>query len=362
MPKETDEKQKAFAESERIRLEIATRNFSKALENKDYALMEKYLSEGADVNATIEIEDVSSVAKYAKEGNLEGVKFLLDHGANPSGLSFYKSALYFAVKRKDSEMVNLLLDHGGKSNNEPVVAMAAENDDLKMLNSLLEHGENPNLWLPKSEGTYEDYTACYPPLAFAMKNRNKKMIESLSSHNADFDQKVEVYHWYSRRKATSYSLVKCAGNDLSDDFVCYVKRKKREQMLEKLTKRENTLLSNMNPNDLKVYLCEVYRANWNFHSDFHDFKDHINNLGKDVQERRGKMAGVLRILRKKFGSHSAIQMAKTLRQGEIPDEFARKKRKDLRTEMGSIYKNIAILKHKEEIFNKKLSEFPNERD
>ena len=362
MEKKIDKKPYISEENELRRLEIATARFSRALENRDYALMEKYLSEGANVNATIEEEDISSVAKYAEEGNLEGVKFLLEHGANPSGLSFYKSALFMAMERKDQEMVDLLLKYNAKSNKEPVVAMATEDNNLKLVSLLLEHGENPDSWLCKFEGPYEDDTACYPPLAFAIKNRNKEMIEALLSHNADFDKKVEVYDWYSRRRIASYSLVRCAGDNFSDDFVRYVKQKRREQVLDKLTKKENALASGMNHKDLKAYLSEVYRANWYLNSDLQEFKDYINNLGEDVQERRSKMASVLRILRKKFGFYSAIQMAKKLRQGEIADEFAREKRKDLRTEMGTIYKNISHLERTEKILQNELSKGRIERN
>ena len=110
----------------------------------DLAILRQLLKSGAEVN------DVSGGGDWplrnaCQSGNLAGVAFLLEVGAQPNLTSTGETALFSAVSRDDLECVRLLMDSGAEANAVDVDGWTC----LFHLRSepvarfLLEHGANP---------------------------------------------------------------------------------------------------------------------------------------------------------------------------------------------------------------------------
>ena len=61
--------------------------------------------------------DFSLLPKACEDGEIELVKLLLKNGAHPEKIYYEdKKALFYALERKNKEMIELLLNHGAKIN------------------------------------------------------------------------------------------------------------------------------------------------------------------------------------------------------------------------------------------------------
>jgi len=76
------------------------------------ALLLKY---GADVNGR-GIQNLTPLMAAAKAGNLDGVTFLIDHGADVSANNGSESVLMYATGSGDANVVRVLLTHRAEVN------------------------------------------------------------------------------------------------------------------------------------------------------------------------------------------------------------------------------------------------------
>lgn len=113
----------------------------------------------------------------------EGVKFLLNEGADErainGGDSYNNTALIYAIKNKNSEIANLLIDHGADVNqgySQNPLLVAVKNNDIEMVRKLLEHGANETINKWYSEGN---------PLMIAIQLNNTEMVELLLNNGAN---------------------------------------------------------------------------------------------------------------------------------------------------------------------------------
>jgi uncharacterized protein len=108
----------------------------------------------------------------AAGGNIEIVKLLLDHGADPNlpeeGIAPHGHALYSAVYNGHYEIAKLLLEHGAYPNPEvessaDAVFIAIMNGDFRMVDLLASYGAVWNIPVTKGRAfTYEDMAARLP--------------------------------------------------------------------------------------------------------------------------------------------------------------------------------------------------------
>ncbi|EFY86458.1 hypothetical protein J3458_009526 [Metarhizium acridum] len=78
--------------------------------------------------------------------NLDGVRFLLDHGASPNSSSISgRRVLVQAVRQSNPALVDLLIEYGAEVNTpdmtgSSILAVAADKEDLHMVRTLLDNG------------------------------------------------------------------------------------------------------------------------------------------------------------------------------------------------------------------------------
>ncbi len=115
---------------------------------------------GVDPDSTFGRRDgIPIVAWPLRAGNLEGLRALLDNGADPNARevkqmngreTHFNNAMVYAAKMEDPRFLELLLKHGGDPNtrnsaNETLMLQAfLSGNQWKNIQTLLEHGANIN--------------------------------------------------------------------------------------------------------------------------------------------------------------------------------------------------------------------------
>ena len=125
----------------------------------------KYLVDhGANVNA----EDDEALILASKYGHLDVVEYLVDHGANIHAQD--DQALIYATRNCHVDIVKYLVDHGANVNAEDNTALsyASENGEIKVVKYLVDHGANVN--------AEDDYA-----LIWASINGHKDIVKYLQS-------------------------------------------------------------------------------------------------------------------------------------------------------------------------------------
>lgn len=135
-----------------------------AAEQGDVTRMQRLLTAGADVNATLD-GDGSPLIAAARKGHVEAVTFLLDRGADPNlAVSGDGSPLIMAARNGHLETVRLLLQRGadihlpvhGDGN---ALIMAARGGHVSVVEYLLEHGANIEQVVPGDENALIEASA-----------------------------------------------------------------------------------------------------------------------------------------------------------------------------------------------------------
>ena len=163
-----------------------------AVEAKNPTLVETLLDSGINPNvypnadADLQAEDDYTVLNVAVDtGDLEIVKILLDHGADPNmGDGWHHSPL-IAAAEKGSEMMTLLIEKGAKVNDGPggssALWDAAKSNRIGALKFLLDHGANPNT---HSEGRDPETILHMLRMDLNSHGRQAEAIRVLKEHGA----------------------------------------------------------------------------------------------------------------------------------------------------------------------------------
>jgi ankyrin repeat protein len=133
------------------RTRYSTTDLVNAAKDGDIESVKSCLADGVPVNSRakwgwyLENDGDNALSAAALLGRFEIVKYLLEHGANPSPKDGWNAPLFNAVVRKDAEMVALLLDHAADPNdmsglNRPLLYEVADNGDASIARLLLNAG------------------------------------------------------------------------------------------------------------------------------------------------------------------------------------------------------------------------------
>lgn len=125
--------------------------------NNEFEMIEYLLKHGADVNAREHYFDGDSPLMLAVgKNNLDLVKLLVEHGANPNikyidevGDTEGYTPFLLAIQNNNFDMVKLLVEHGANVNSEAdcgdtPLSLAVERNNFEMVKYLVEHGANVN--------------------------------------------------------------------------------------------------------------------------------------------------------------------------------------------------------------------------
>ncbi|XP_076285606.1 uncharacterized protein LOC143211647 [Lasioglossum baleicum] len=157
-----------------------------AILNRDTEMIELLLTNGADIK-----EDPKVVCTAVRCGNLELVEDLLKNGADINALDnmyFRFSLLHEAVKRKQVQMVKLLINYRANVNvknsqGETPIVNAIQNTDTKMIELLLTNGadikEDPKV------------------VCTAVRCGNLEIVEDLLKNGADINALDNMYFSFS---------------------------------------------------------------------------------------------------------------------------------------------------------------------
>lgn len=172
----------------------ANRLLKKGCDIEDFGLVQRAISEGADVNACRTVEGYSyapALRVAVRKGNKEIVGLLLDHNANVNTKA-YTTSFAEAVFRNNKEMVELLLARGADASfnglrhplgkpgifagleDTSVLHMAVFNGNQEMVKLLLGQGADINFKV--NRGT---------PLHIAVEKRDREMVKLLLAYSAN---------------------------------------------------------------------------------------------------------------------------------------------------------------------------------
>ena len=171
-----------------------------AIEKKDLLLVEKMLTEGANINAQDEYSDsVLKKVVFILQEDAERhdvIKFLLDKGADPNLLDDEGgSPMYQPMFNMDTEMLELLLDYGADPNAAAGLAKSetfydsAEFDyrynvyDLYMPEDPTDFDKlNEDNWLNFLQRLAEKYNVRQPDHLYLLRRRGAKAVSELKDN------------------------------------------------------------------------------------------------------------------------------------------------------------------------------------
>ena len=148
-----------------------------AVTHNDFKWVQQLLDRGANINKYEYLYE-PPLHEAIRAKNLEMIKFLLKHGANPNQNSPQNSALHLAVRRGYIDIVQLLLEHGSDLNfqdscGRTSLFIATEESDYDMIKFLLDRGVNTNI-----KDNYHNFT----PKDWAVRSERKRLIELFESY------------------------------------------------------------------------------------------------------------------------------------------------------------------------------------
>ncbi|KAJ3338089.1 hypothetical protein HDU83_008335 [Entophlyctis luteolus] len=161
---------------------------------------------GANVNAE-NVNKATPLHIASQNGHLEVVKWLVDHGANVNAENVQKATLlHIASQNGHLEVVKWLVDHGANVNAENVqkatlLHIASQNGHLEVVKWLVDHGanvnaENVNKWTPLHIASSNGHLEVVKWLVDHGANVNAENIQKATPlHIASENGHLEVVKW-----------------------------------------------------------------------------------------------------------------------------------------------------------------------
>jgi ankyrin repeat protein len=120
------------------------RSLSKAIENHDFVSAQQLIAEGADINALVNAVGDNAITKAIVKGDLEAIKFLLDHGANTTvwgtpldyAVSAFKG-MFNIPYSKIKEIIQYMVDLKVPNKEQPEILTAIIIDNFEKVKELL---------------------------------------------------------------------------------------------------------------------------------------------------------------------------------------------------------------------------------
>lgn len=119
----------------------------KAIDDGRTAVLNRFIQQGADINAQYD-NGRNTLLNYAvREGNLAAVKLLINSGADPDRASKDRTPLINAVLKNEVMILHYLINHGANLDTSArkgntALMYAAKNGRLDCVRMLIEHGAN----------------------------------------------------------------------------------------------------------------------------------------------------------------------------------------------------------------------------
>ena len=126
---------------------VTTQQFSNAIEIGELATVEKYISQGGNVNVLLSDSGTTPLIRATILGREQIVKTLLNAGAYVNFVNKNGTALSWAVYTKRQSLINILIDAGADVNvttiiGKPLIEGVIDNRDKNTFNLFVERGVN----------------------------------------------------------------------------------------------------------------------------------------------------------------------------------------------------------------------------
>jgi ankyrin repeat protein len=202
------EKNPAREKLEQMDVRYSKKEFLKRVEKSDYDVVELFLAAGMNPDAR-DKTGATALQYAAREGNLEIVKLLMEKGADVNRgavLAWAIAGLERRTRRepgqelvklprdeenaRQAEVIRYLVEHGADVNAGTPLHSAVRAGDLEIVRLLVEHGADINATNGRSKITALMRAAQYAP---------PEVVQYLLDHGADPNAKTVVYTQDSRQ-------------------------------------------------------------------------------------------------------------------------------------------------------------------
>ena len=181
-------------------------SFIKAVDQKQYQLMDELLSKGADINSSFLDGKYTALSSAASTGDLKLVKYLIKKGADIKGNELFpNSPIFLAISGNHIDIVSLLFDEGV----DPNYAWPGK-DEGTLLISAIQLGYLGIVKLIVERGADINFTGNgdYSPLYRSIINDHFKIFEFLLIHGAKLNKSdkeaLNTLKWKSIKGSSKY--------------------------------------------------------------------------------------------------------------------------------------------------------------
>lgn len=158
--------------------------------------MIKYVNQTFNTNIVEHLQDDLTPLYYAVQYNqIDKIKILLEHGANPNeSFTYQPELIYFAVRNNNIEVTKLLIKYGARVNkfnyfDGTPLHVAATNNNIEIVNLLLENNAPVNTKTRYHEKKRPAFTTRKDfgktPLHIAVQNNNYQITKVLLENGAN---------------------------------------------------------------------------------------------------------------------------------------------------------------------------------
>lgn len=158
--------------------------------------MIKYVNQTFNTNISEQLQDDLTPLYYAVQYNqIDKIKILLEHGANPDeSFTYQPELIYFAVRNNNIEVTKLLIEYGAKVNrfnyfDGTPLHLAVANNNIEIVNLLLKNNAPINVKTIYHEKKRPAFTTLKDfgktPLHIAVQNNSYQITKVLLEHGAN---------------------------------------------------------------------------------------------------------------------------------------------------------------------------------